>query len=86
MAVFLIVISILIFIVGLVDLSGTKTVFQQIAVGIIFIISAVLFSSGGIVNAIDSAKSKHTGLLTEIKDELRKLRLRKYPEKREDEN
>jgi len=83
MAVFLIIISMLTFIIGLLELLGTETVFQQIAVGIIFIISAILFSSGVIVATIDSVKSKHTELLTQIKDELRKSRLKKYPENRE---
>ena len=39
----------------------------------------------GDINKIKKELSKHTELLTQIKDELRRLRLKKYPDKREAE-
>lgn len=83
MAAFLIVSSILAFMVGLLVFSQSKSVLHEMSAGILFVISAIYFTGAFIVIAIDSVKSKYTELLNQIRGELRKLRLRKYPEKRE---
>ena len=83
MAAFLTIISILTFMAGLLVFSQSKSVLHEMLAGILVIISAIYFTGAFIVIAIDSVKSKHTELLTQIKDELRKQRLKEYPENRE---
>ena len=86
MAAVLVLFSILTFLVGLALFSASTTIFQEMLVGILFVVSSIFFTGGFIVATIDFAKSKHTELLTQIKDELRKSRLKKYPDKRPDDS
>lgn len=85
MAALLVLFSILMFLAGLGTFSVSTSVLHEMLAGILLIISSIFLTGAFIVIAIDSVKSKHTELLTQIKDELRKLRLLKYPEKSEDE-
>jgi len=59
MAGFLIAVSVIVGIFGGMLFSQSKTVFQEIEAGILFIISAVYFSGGCIVNEIADLRKDH---------------------------
>lgn len=84
MIVFFVIISIIAFIAGFGSFLTAKSVLHQIFGGVLFIISSLFFCSAGIIDEIKRSRNKQTELLTEIKDELRRLRLKKYPDKRPD--
>ena len=52
MAAFLTIISVLVFFVGISILAAGTSVLHEMLAGMLFIISAIFFSSGGIVNEI----------------------------------
>ncbi len=77
MGAFIVVISILAFMAGLLVFSQSKSVLHEMLAGLLFIISAIYFAGAFIIIAIDSVKSKHVELLSQIRDELKKLNERK---------
>lgn len=73
MAAVLVLFSILTFLVGLALFSASTTVFQEMLAGILFVISSIFFTGGFIIATINFAKTKHAELLTQIKEELKKI-------------
>ncbi len=80
MAVILVIFSGLSFLAGLGTFAASTSVLHEMLAGILFVVSAIFFSSAFIVASIDALKNKQIKLLTQIKDELRKERLGKYPD------
>ena len=83
---FLVIYSFVAFLIGMAVIATSTNILQEITAGILFIISAIFFTGAHIIGEIRASKTKYIELLTQIKDELRKLRLHKYPEEREVEN
>lgn len=77
MGAFIVVISILAFMAGLLVFSQSKSVLHEMLAGLLFVISAIYFAGAFIIIAIDSVKSKYAELLSQIRDELKKLNERK---------
>lgn len=84
-AILLIVFSMIAFLAGIVVFALSKSVLHEMLAGILIVISAIYFTGALIIAEIGSSKTKQIELLNQICDELRNLRLKKYPEKRPDE-
>lgn len=65
MKIILFILAALSFMSGLITSLGAQTVFQQITGGISFIISAILFSGAGIVDAVNQLERKLEGKVAE---------------------
>ncbi len=73
LGVILVIFSILAFLIGLAAFAASTSVLHEMLAGILFVISAIFFTGAFIIAEIYSSKTKHIELLTQIKDELRKL-------------
>ena len=76
----LVIYAFIAFLIGLGIFSMSTSVLHEMLAGILLVISSIFFTGAHIIAAIGSSKTKHIELLTQIKDELRKLRLGKYPD------
>ena len=74
--------SILTFCSGISVIVASKSVLHEMLGGILFVMSAIFLSGAGIVDAIYFFQTKFQDETKKIRDELRKQRLGKYPDKR----
>ncbi len=74
--------SILTFCSGGLVIVASKSVLHEMLGCILFVMSAIFLCGAGIVDAIYFFQTKFQDETKKIRDELRKQRLRKYPDKR----